>query len=388
MEYRLLILVLLGFTICFPIQVDSVKCEYCNKDFNCLPKHTWRHFRSIPQSTRSDTNLKPEIVEKDSQVSNSNNTNNLGDQIECQCGKKCNKRRGLRLHQRKCKLHEKTNDCVMQTPQDIPIDSPDGLVSADPNNEPGNDVDKPDINLEQDYEIFSEKPTILKGIKLPKTREQWLEANLYFTLKLNVDEKIEDLDKYSSNLMQTIYDYFSSNYGFVESAAQNNNDLHLLSVKELKLKLKNMKNEFPENINEIKQISSTIRQKLKSSAKITAPEPPNSNLNGKFYKNFWKSCQEFFESNEGSKPTFSVARCYNYFKSMMCEKIRFKKFKAPSWLQTLDAPSVPFNLDPPSYQEVANAIRKAKAKASLSPLDQISIIVFKDVLFFAPLFID
>ena len=98
-------------------------------------------------------------------------------------------------------------------------------------------------------------------------------------------------------------------------------------MKELKLRLKNMKNEFPENINEIKRISSIIRQKLKSSAKITAPEPTKSNLNGKFYKNFWKSCQEFFESNEGSKPTFSVARCYNYFKSVMCEKIRFKNSK-------------------------------------------------------------
>ena len=91
MEYHkitgLLILVLLGFTIYFPIQVDSVKCEYCNKDFNCLPKHTWRHFRAIPQSTRSDTNLKQNIVVKDSQVSNSDNSNKLGDIIECQCGK-------------------------------------------------------------------------------------------------------------------------------------------------------------------------------------------------------------------------------------------------------------------------------------------------------------
>ena len=148
-------------------------------------------------------------------------------------------------------------------------------------------------------------------------------------------------------------------------------------MKELKLELKNKKNEFPENINEIRRISSIIRQKLKSSAKITAPEPPKSNLNGKFYKTFWISCQEFLESNEGSKPTFSVARCYNYFKSVMCEKNRFKKFIAPSCLQTLDAPSDPFTLDPPSYQEVANATRKAKAKASSNPLDQISIIVFK-----------
>ena len=42
----------------------------------------------------------------------------------------------------------------MQTPKDISIDSPDGLNSADPNSDPENDVDKPDINLEQDHEIF------------------------------------------------------------------------------------------------------------------------------------------------------------------------------------------------------------------------------------------
>ena len=41
------------------------------------------------------------------------------------------------------------------------------------------------------------------------------------------------------------------------------------------------------------------------------------------------------------------------------------------------SPKTPFNLDPPTYQEITKVIRKMKPSGSPCPLDQISIICFK-----------
>ena len=54
-----------------------------------------------------------------------------------------------------------------------------------------------------------------------------------------------------------------------------------------------------------------------------------------------------------------------------------KIFRIPSWIPLFAPPQIPFNLDPPSYQQVTNVIRNMKASGSPCPLDQISVIAFK-----------
>ena len=54
-----------------------------------------------------------------------------------------------------------------------------------------------------------------------------------------------------------------------------------------------------------------------------------------------------------------------------------KTFSIPSWIPKFASPRKPFNLDPPTYQEISNVIRKMKPSGSPCPLDQISIISFK-----------
>ena len=46
-------------------------------------------------------------------------------------------------------------------------------------------------------------------------------------------------------------------------------------------------------------------------------------------------------------------------------------------MKTLNEPSYNFNLDPPSYRELAKVIMKMKSGTSPCPLDQISVILFK-----------
>ena len=54
-----------------------------------------------------------------------------------------------------------------------------------------------------------------------------------------------------------------------------------------------------------------------------------------------------------------------------------KLFPLPSWIPPLRNPEIPFNLDPPTCQQVTSVIRKMKASGSPCPLDQLSIICFK-----------
>ena len=46
-----------------------------------------------------------------------------------------------------------------------------------------------------------------------------------------------------------------------------------------------------------------------------------------------------------------------------------KVFNLPSWIPTLSDPVISFNLEPPTYQQLSNVIRKMKASGSPCPLD-------------------
>ena len=54
-----------------------------------------------------------------------------------------------------------------------------------------------------------------------------------------------------------------------------------------------------------------------------------------------------------------------------------KVFITPSWIPKLKEANIPFNLSPPTYQEITRIIKRVKSSGSPYPLDQISIICFK-----------
>ena len=54
-----------------------------------------------------------------------------------------------------------------------------------------------------------------------------------------------------------------------------------------------------------------------------------------------------------------------------------KVFTIPSWIPKLKEGNIPFNLSPPTYQEITRIIKRMKFPGSSCPLDQISIICFK-----------
>ena len=67
----------------------------------------------------------------------------------------------------------------------------------------------------------------------------------------------------------------------------------------------------------------------------------------------------------------------HFIKSVLAKFNTNKIFQIPSWIQALPDPVTEFDLQPQTYQQITNIIRKMKTSGSPSPLDQISIICFK-----------
>ena len=94
-------------------------------------------------------------------------------------------------------------------------------------------------------------------------------------------------------------------------------------------------------------------------------------------KSFWGYVKKFFDSKDVVLPSFTMARCSDYFKKVLTSLNPTKIFHLPSWIPTLPDPDIPFNIDPPTYEQITHVIRKMKASGSPCPLDQLSIICFK-----------
>ena len=94
-------------------------------------------------------------------------------------------------------------------------------------------------------------------------------------------------------------------------------------------------------------------------------------------KNFWGYIKNILNKKDNILPSFNVTQCLAYFNETLAAIQPNKLFTIPSWIPLLPDPQVQFDLDPPSYQQITNIIRKMKASGSPCPLDQLSIISFK-----------
>ena len=72
-----------------------------------------------------------------------------------------------------------------------------------------------------------------------------------------------------------------------------------------------------------------------------------------------------------------MTQCLAYFTKTLAAIHPNKLFSIPNWIPALSDPEFQFDLDPPSYQQVTNIIRRMKASGSPCPLDQLSVICFK-----------
>ena len=152
------------------------------------------------------------------------------------------------------------------------------------------------------------------------------------------------------------------------------------TVKDLKKSLKQLKLSNADPC-EIRYVSRTLRDKLRNANSIsvnnTSTQPKTFDHDNLIGKNFWGYVKNILKQSNSLLPSFTMSICVSYFKDTLNSINPNKLFHIPSWIPKLSDPTVHFDLEPATYRQVTNIIRKMKASGSPCPLDQLSIICFK-----------
>ena len=232
------------------------------------------------------------------------------------------------------------------------------------------------IDFELDAQYESEMPDIKRGVKLSKSDEQWSTANLFFLNALPISGiNSSKLNDSIQILNFTIYTYFEKNFGYSDEVCN----------EELIKKYKDMpKRSFKTNLKvlkqaqasplEIKYVSRLLGNKLRNTTdKLSSEIAHNEQLK----KKFWGYVKANLKHSSSLSPSFDIEACRTFFQDFFRSSNSSKLFTIPDWIPSLSTTVVPYNLSPPSYQQITKIVRRMKASGSPCPLDKISILPFK-----------
>ena len=262
-----------------------VVCSFCGKDFKSVGRHSWR----CKEKLHSDNSGNEQQIPNNSGMPNIDNDNAQStticntSTIICCCGKTCKGLRGLKMHQRSCRVVHGLND--------VPLEE---LSDTDRGNRTNNDVD---------LTLTEHMPNVKPGVKLPKSEFQWKLANEYFHAILPIAEiKSLDINTAIKQMNTAIYDYFKNNIGLTDEATQSSllDKYKEMSKNELKSQLSKLKSTHAP-LDEIKYVSKLLRSKLtKSNVSI-------SNHDDKIQTNFWGYVKNTLNKSTHLSPSFDVS---------------------------------------------------------------------------------
>ena len=307
-----------------------VVCSFCGKDFVTLGRHSWRCKQRVHQGEQDHS---AQNMANQAPVMNSPNiVISRRSVIKCCCGKICKGARGLKMHQRSCRvIHGLNDELYNDIEEQINIDSenvPELNQSTSHEESPVNDNDVPDLR---------------KGIKLPKSNSEWSTANEYFkfALQSNQPMRSQDLDSNIRLLNNVIYEYFATNLGYTDSIPDNSmvNKYKDCKVKDLKKALKKLKSENSEP-DEIKYVSHILRDQLRlNNNNNRSHELSLDNNHGNCQmlnhdkyveKNFWGYIKNILNKKDNILPSFNVTQCLAYFTETLAAIQPNKLFTIPS----------------------------------------------------------
>jgi hypothetical protein len=182
-----------------------VVCSYCGKDFVTLGRHSWRCKQRVNQAEQSGsenpTARKVPVVNSPTVVIESRTV------VKCCCGKICKGTRGLKMHQRSCRvIHGLNSELCSDIEEQAADNSTDGVLTVGEAN---------NTNLAEN----DTSPVLKKGINLPKRDSEWSTANEYFksALLLTGPIKSQELNTSIQALNDVIYSYFADTFGHTET---------------------------------------------------------------------------------------------------------------------------------------------------------------------------
>ena len=206
-----------------------VVCQFCEKDFVSIGRHSWRCKQRIHQG--NDGVVNESLVQQAPLTNCPKVIIPTRSALKCCCGKVCKGQRGLKMHQRSCRL---IHDMDSELQQDIVDQNYLDLADLNEVGENAND------NITT---VLSDEISVLKkGIRLPKRESEWATANEYFKFSLQPITS-QDLNASIQQLNETIYEYFAENFGFSSNTPDRlvENKYKDCSIKELKKSLKSLK---------------------------------------------------------------------------------------------------------------------------------------------------
>ena len=344
-------------------------CSFCGQDFISLGRHKWRCKQRVVYDNEEPATNKARVTPSTLTPKAVISTKTA---VKCCCGKICKGARGLKMHQRSCQVIQGLNNELLADLEEQ-INANGDLDSAE--------TDLTEINVNLD--LTENLPELKRGIKLPKCEQEWLTAIEYFKFSLQSNGPIttQDLNSNITLLNNLIYDYFSEHFGYTESIPDKKlvEKYKNYTVKELKKALHMLKSNH-DDLTEIKYVSRALRKRLKNvntTEYSTSNPAENFNHDKSLEHNFWGYVKNILNVKSSDLPTFNVEDCFKYFTRSLAKLHPNKLFEIPNWIPKLSKAKVQFNLDPPTYQQITNVIRKMKSSGSPCPLDQVSIICFK-----------
>ena len=287
--------VLLGVLLVFCEMSDCTICEFCGVDFVHLGKHVWHCKQRIqpvnhptvdnpmrlPNTSTSLTNHQynenhaHSIINEErplnvnSAEQSLNNQNNNGDCYMKECGKLCKGLRGLKAHQRSCKVLDlpELSEMFQQPLLQILIVNKSDNISDDNNS--NNEPDNEDLH----------NNVILKGHKLRRSKEELDSVNMA------IQNDIKDIDEIAQQFQSSTYEYFLENFGSHENSNEDEFSVKYASYSKNRLKkvLKTLKNDEKSDLSEVTFVSRLLRSKLSKGEKSYQP---NLDHSYKIRKNF------------------------------------------------------------------------------------------------------
>ena len=288
---------------------------FCAKEFVSLGCHSWRCKSKVEYNQEPTTHVNP-VMETPAQECLPIKTCRA---IKCCCGKVCKGPRGLKMHQRSCKIIDDLEDELQQQMTEI-LSEEENEDSIDKENH-----ENLPVNAQENV------PELRKGIKLSKSPLQWSNANDFFRLTFsNQPITPYDLNNNIKTMVTVIYSYFEENFGLVDHSIHVEFQCRYenCSIKDLK-KLKSENGD----ILEIKFVAKKLRNLLNKSDNADQNFSQNNrglDHDSLINRNFWGYVKRFFTKNTGTSPSFSLSQCLSYFTKTLSAINPTKRFKIPS----------------------------------------------------------
>ena len=158
------------------VLLAGVVCSFWGNDFVSLGRHAWRCEQRITPAERPSAR-----VDEDANESVAADASSRVCLVRCCCGRLCKGNRGLKMHQRSCRVVLGLNDQLRADLNDAVLTDQESGDVGDLLMASGVPSPQPENHCFHD---------IKKGINLPKSEDQWLTADEYFKSVLSMNPPI------------------------------------------------------------------------------------------------------------------------------------------------------------------------------------------------------